>query len=120
MPASTKLDSVTHTPTASRRSPPKARPLRCRNCGVERDPAPVSICDQCLGPLDPVYDPGRTLPDRATIEARAPSLWRYREWLPFDGEPIHSLESGFTPLLEAPALARRLGVARVWVKNDTV
>jgi threonine synthase len=31
-----------------------------------------------------------------------------------------SLDSGFTPLLEAPALARRLGVARVWVKNDAV
>ena len=67
-----------------------------------------------------MYDPKRTLPDRATIEARAPSLWRYREWLPFDGEPIDSLESGFTPLLEAPKLALRLGVARAWVKNDTV
>jgi threonine synthase len=87
---------------------------------VERAAAPVSICDQCLGPLDPVYDPARALPDRTAIAARGPSLWRYREWLPFDGEPIHSLESGFTPLLEAPAMARRLGVARVWVKNDTV
>jgi threonine synthase len=120
MPASTKLDSVTPHTTAPRRSPPRALPLRCRNCGAERAAAPVSICEQCLGPLDPVYDPARTLPDRATIAARAPSLWRYREWLPLDGEPVHSLESGFTPLLEAPALARRLGVARLWVKNDTV
>ena len=63
---------------------------------------------------------GATLPDAATIAARAPSLWRYREWLPFDGEPVVSLDSGFTPLLDAPALARRLGVARVWVKNDAV
>ncbi len=31
-----------------------------------------------------------------------------------------SLDSGFTPLVEAPALARRLGVARLWVKNDSV
>src|SRR5437773_5057045 len=60
-----------------------ARPLRCRNCGAERAPAPVAICDQCLGPLDPVYDPTRRLPDRATIAGRAPSLWRYQEWLPF-------------------------------------
>ena len=49
-----------------------------------------------------------------------PSLWRYREWLPFDGEPALSLDSGFTPLVEAPALARRLGVARLWIKNDSV
>src|SRR2546422_217732 len=89
-----------------------ARPLRCRNCGAERAPAPVAICDQCLGPLDPVYDPTRRLPDRATIAGRAPSLWRYQEWLPFDGEPVLSLDTGFTPLVEAPALARRLGVAR--------
>jgi len=67
-----------------------------------------------------VYDPSRRLPDRATIAARGPSLWRYREWLPFEGDPVHSLESGFTPLLEAPKLARRLGVRRAWVKNDTV
>ena len=97
-----------------------ARPLRCRNCGAERAPAPVAICDQCLGPLDPVYDPARRLPDRGTIAGRAPALWRYKEWLPFDGEPMLSLDTGFTPLVEAPALARRLGVARVWVKNDTV
>ena len=31
-----------------------------------------------------------------------------------------SLDSGFTPLLESPALAQRLGVARVWIKNDAV
>jgi len=67
-----------------------------------------------------VYDAGRALPDAETIRRRAPSLWRYKEWLPFDGDPVWSLDTGFTPLVEAPALARRLGVARVWVKNDTV
>src|SRR5438309_4015131 len=106
---------------ASIASPPlTARPLRCRNCGAEGPPAPVAICGQCLGPLDPVYDPDRPLPDRETIAGRAPSLWRYREWLPFDGEPTLSLDTGFTPLVDAPALARRLGVGRVWIKNDTV
>src|SRR3989440_2837021 len=106
---------------ASIASPPlAARPLRCRSCGAERAPAPVAICGQCLGPLDPVYDPERALPDRDTIAGRAPSLWRYREWLPFDGEPTRSLDTGFTPLVDAPALARRLGVARAWIKNDTV
>src|SRR5256885_4486817 len=105
-------------PTAS--PPLTARPLRCRSCGSESAPAPAAICGQCLGPLDPVYDPERALPDRETIAGRAPSLWRYREWLPFDGEPTLSLDTGFTPLVDAPALARRLGVARAWIKNDTV
>ncbi|HYL21447.1 MAG TPA: threonine synthase [Gemmatimonadales bacterium] len=100
--------------------PLTARPLRCRNCGAERAPAPVAICELCLGPLDPVYEAGRALPDAQTIARRAPSLWRYKEWLPFDGDPVWSLDTGFTPLVDAPVLARRLGVARVWVKNDTV
>jgi threonine synthase len=106
---------------ASIASPPlTARPLRCRNCGAQGAPAAVAVCEQCLGPLDPIYDPARTLPDRDTIAGRPPSLWRYREWLPFDGEPTLSLDTGFTPLVDAPAVARRLGVARVWIKNDTV
>src|SRR2546428_9635675 len=107
-------------PTPIAPPPLTARPLRCRSCGTERAAAPTAICEECLGPLDPVYEAGRPLPDRETIAARAPSLWRYKEWLPFDGDPVWSLDTGFTPLVDAPALARRFGVARVWVKNDTV
>ncbi|CAN5888247.1 threonine synthase [soil metagenome] len=95
-------------------------PLACRLCGASQPAAPVAICEECLGPLEPVYDPGRPLPDAAAIATRGGSLWRYREWLPFEGEPVLSLDSGFTPLVESPALARRLGVGRLWVKNDSV
>src|SRR5881296_3215362 len=98
----------------------RPRPQVCRACGALHAPAPVAVCEQCLGPLDPVFDPDRPLPTAAEIAARAPSLWRYREWLPFDGEPVLSLDTGGTPLVEAPRLATLLGVARVWVKNDAV
>jgi len=64
--------------------------------------------------------PTSTRPSRATIAQRDQTLWRYREFLPLDGEPELSLDSGFTPLLESPALAHRIGVARVWLKNDAV
>ncbi|MBA3554546.1 MAG: threonine synthase [Gemmatimonadales bacterium] len=94
--------------------------LTCRLCGASQPPAPVAICEECLGPLEPAYDPDRPLPDAATIASRPASLWRYREWLPFEGEPTLSLDSGFTPLVESPELARRLGVARLWLKNDAV
>jgi threonine synthase len=33
---------------------------------------------------------------------------------------VHSVDTGLTPLLEAPRLAARLGIARAWVKNDAV
>ncbi|MGH7665236.1 MAG: threonine synthase [Gemmatimonadaceae bacterium] len=94
--------------------------LACRACGRHREAAPLAICEHCLGPLDPVPDGERTLPDAATIEARPPSLWRYLEWLPFDGEPALSRDTGFTPLVEAPRIAEALGVARAWIKNDSV
>jgi threonine synthase len=60
------------------------------------------------------------LPDRAAIARRDRSLWRYTEFLPFEGAPTLSLDTGLTPLVEAPALARKLGVARAWLKNDSV
>jgi threonine synthase len=94
--------------------------LTCRLCGATQPPAPVAVCEECLGPLEPTYDPHRPLPDAATIASRPQSLWRYREWLPFEGEPTLSLDSGFTPIVESPELARRLGVARLWLKNDAV
>jgi len=95
-------------------------PLVCRLCGTPHGAAPVAICEECIGPLEPLYDSERPLPDAETIGQRPRSLWRYREWLPFEGEPTLSLDTGFTPLVESPALAHRLGVARVWVKNDSV
>jgi threonine synthase len=98
----------------------QALPLRCRHCATDYPPAPAAICENCLGPLEPVYDPARRLPSKAEIERRAPSLWRYREWLPLTGDLAHSPDTGFTPLVESPALAKRLGVARVWLKNDAV
>ncbi|HEU5184050.1 MAG TPA: threonine synthase [Gemmatimonadaceae bacterium] len=98
----------------------RALPQRCRICAAESEAAPMAICEHCLGPLEPLYPAVRLLPDRATIAARDPSLWRYCEWLPFEGTPSLSLDTGFTPLVEAPRLAARLGVARAWIKNDTV
>jgi threonine synthase len=95
-------------------------PLQCAVCGAEYDPAPIAICELCLGPLEPIYSPARGLPDQSTISRRERSLWRYREFLPIEGEPSWSLDTGFTPLIEAPKLARCLGVARAWIKNDAV
>src|SRR5207245_3318428 len=108
------------TTTVARPAALRPRPQVCRACGTLYDPTPVAICEQCLGPLDPVVDAARVLPTRDAIAPRPWSLWRYREWLPFDGEPVLSLDTGGTPLVEAPRLAARFGVARAWVKNDAV
>jgi threonine synthase len=46
-------------------------------------------------------------------------LWRYAAVLPVraDETPV-SLGEGLTPMAEAPALARRVGVARLWIKDE--
>lgn len=108
-----------HAP-ASERGTLTPRALRCRLCGEPAAAAPTAVCEHCLGPLEAISADPASLPGRAEIERRPPSLWRYREWLPFDGDPVLSLDTGFTPLVEAPRMARRLGVARCWVKNDSV
>jgi threonine synthase len=114
------LFEASSLPSPATPPPFDALPLICSNCGARFEPEPSAICLSCLGPLVPEYDPRRALPDRDAIAQRAPSLWRYREWLPFAGTPTLSPDSGFTPLVEAPALARHLGVARLWIKNDAV
>ena len=117
---SATLDLPRNAAAPVRRTAPRPLSQACKLCGTPHPASATATCEECLGPLEPVYDAARPLPNAATIATRAPSLWRYREWLPFEGDPVVSLDSGFTPLLESPALAARLGVARVWVKNDAV
>src|SRR5213593_1753760 len=96
--------------------------LRCKECGADYEVSPRAICEECFGPLEVAYDHerlGREL-RREALAARAHSMWRYRELLPVDGPKILGLEVGFTPLIRADRLARRLGVDEIYVKNDAV
>src|SRR5213596_2290340 len=96
--------------------------LKCRECGREYPLTATHVCEFDFGPLEVVYDYARikqTLTAKQ-IEARPTNMWRYRELLPIDGEPTVGFQVGFTPLIRADRLARRLGVRELWVKNDTV
>jgi threonine synthase len=96
-------------------------PLACRACGEGApEDVPAAICSNCLAPLDVVYPEDRAIPSRETISSRERSLWRYREWLPFTGDPVHATDVGWTPLIESQEIARALGVARAWVKVDAL
>ena len=51
--------------------------------------------------------------------ARRADLWRYEEVLPVRDRAFQiSLGEGWTPLLETPRLASRMGVGRIWVKDE--
>lgn len=51
---------------------------------------------------------------------RPPSLWRYRELLPLpaDAEPV-TLGEGMSPLLPCPRLGAQLGLANLWIKDES-
>lgn len=95
--------------------------LRCRECGAEYEVAPRTVCE-CLAPLEIVYDVEgwKKTMTREKIESRPPTLWRYREFLPLDKDPVASLTSGYTPLVPAPRLGKVLGCRKLWIKNDSV
>ncbi|MGQ0640397.1 MAG: threonine synthase [Gemmatimonadaceae bacterium] len=99
---------------------PSPYPLFCARCTRDVDAAPQALCPECLGPLQPKYVKGRRLPSRSELGSRPQTIWRYAEWLPFGERPVVAHSVGFTPLVDAPRLARELGVARVWIKNDAV
>lgn len=96
--------------------------LKCRECGREYPLAATHVCEFDFGPLEVAYDYDRIKKSmtREAIGSRAKSMWRYRELLPVAGEPTVGCEVGFTPLIKAERLARRLGIRELWVKNDTV
>src|SRR6187431_75745 len=95
--------------------------LTCHLCGKQYPPTASWVCSECLGPLEVSYDYAaiRKVISRALIESRPPSLWRYLELLPVE-TPKTGFNSGFTPLVRAERLARELGVAEVYVKDDSV
>ena len=96
--------------------------MKCRLCGKLYPKEPLNFCTDDFGPLEIVYDyeaVGRTL-TRSAIESRPRTIWRYRELLPIDGEPTVGLHVGGTPLIRADRLAKALGVAELYLKNDAV
>ncbi|HEY5753546.1 MAG TPA: threonine synthase [Chthoniobacterales bacterium] len=96
--------------------------LKCRECGRLYPKEAIHICEFDFGPLEAAYDYesiARVI-SREGIEARPQTMWRYRELLPIDGLPTVGLQVGFTPLVKANRLAKRLGIKELYIKNDTV
>src|SRR5262245_50731258 len=86
------------------------RGLKCRECAREYEKAPQHVCEFCFGPLEVAYDYdaiARTL-TREAIVKRAPSLWRFRELLPLDGPATVGEHAGWTPLVRARRLEKKL------------
>jgi threonine synthase len=94
--------------------------LKCKECGTEYPLDARFVCEQCFGPLEVSYDFSDLDAEEARrkIQAGSRGIWRYSDFLPFDGRPGDPLEPGLTPLIRADRLAERLGLGELWIKND--
>jgi threonine synthase len=82
----------------------------------------TNFCTEDFGPLevDYDYDAIAEVLTREKIALCPPTMWRYKELLPLEGEPTVGVQVGGTPLIKADRLARELGVEQLWLKNDAV
>jgi threonine synthase len=94
--------------------------LKCKECGQAYPLEARFVCEQCFGPLEVAYDYSDLDADEARrkIQAGSRGIWRYADFLPFEGPPGDPLEPGLTPLIRADRLAERLGIGELWIKND--
>ena len=100
---------------------PGATHLECTATGQRLESEQLVGLSPAGKPLFARYDlaalKGRFTP--AAVAHRRADLWRYEEVLPVRDRACQvALGEGWTPLLDAPRTADRLGVARVWVKDE--
>ena len=92
--------------------------LHCSACDFTAPGGELaSVCPRCGQPLLVRY--GALHPDRDALQGW--DMWRYRGVLPVapDEAPV-ALGEGGTPLLDAPRLAREIGVRRLLIKDEAL
>ena len=96
--------------------------LQCRECGKQYPSRLQAGCEDCFAPLEVDYDYAAISKSltQERIASRPANLWRYRELLPIEAEPVVGLATGWTPLVRADRLARKLGLDHLYLKNDSV
>ena len=95
---------------------------RCVACGKEYPAEPTTTTCECGGILDIIYD-YEYIKGRVSHEYYAAcddyTMWRYRDFLPVEETtPAPPLRVGWSPLYPEPRLAEKLGLGRLWIKDD--
>jgi threonine synthase len=122
MTLATHTSPTTHSATTTKAAAATFRALKCKECGTEYEPKAMHVCEMCFGPLEVAYDYDalRRQVTRESIQAGPNSIWRYRAFLPVESENPIDVGTGMTPLVQANRLARRLGLKKLYIKNDAV
>ncbi|ABA24549.1 L-threonine synthase [Trichormus variabilis ATCC 29413] len=114
------MTQATSTPTQTSNATLSA--LKCKECGAEYELKATHVCEYCFGPLEVKYDYNalRLSVTREKIQAGPNSIWRYRPFLPVTTDNVIDVGTGMTPLVRSHRLARRLGLNKLYIKNDAV
>ena len=121
MPDPSMPDPSVGTPMTSFPPSKGATHLECTRTGTRHESETLQGVSSAGAPLFARYDlealRGQLRPE--DLVGRRADLWRYAEVLPVrDPAAIVSLGEGWTPLLEAPRLASRLGIRVCHVKDE--
>jgi threonine synthase len=98
--------------------------LKCKECSTTYPLEARYVCERCFGPLEVAYRAHEASAEelKRRIQAGPHTLWRYADFLPIGSRPPtarSALPTGWTPLVRADRLARRLGIGELWIKNET-
>jgi threonine synthase len=97
--------------------------LYCSSCAKAYEARRLYNLCECGKPLMVAYDLEKvsaTL-SREMLAGREPTLWRYREVLPIDDETNRlTLGEGMTPLIKAERLGARLGMNKLFIKDESL
>jgi threonine synthase len=98
----------------------KPSALICSRSGESYNPDQLINLSSAGAPLLVKYDLAalRSQWTKADLSRAVPSMWRYAPVLPADGTEIVSLQEGWTPLIRAGRLERKLGFANLWIKDE--
>ncbi len=102
-------------------TPPGATHLECTLTGETFESEELQTLSSVGKPLFARYDLEAIAPtfQPSMLSGRRADLWRYADVLPVrDPAAMVQLGEGWTPMIDAPRLATRMGVARVWVKDE--
>ena len=96
--------------------------LECALCGQKHEARRLlNLCTACGKPLLVRYDLERAKATltKESLATRRSDMWRYREVLPVENDDnIVTFGEGWTPLLPARQLGKKIGIQELYIKDE--
>lgn len=95
--------------------------LVCEKCGARYSQSDAVYRCRCTGRLEVMINLDTVHASKNEVFGRKGNILdKYFEFLPLLQKPTRTLGEGFTPLINAPRLAEKVGLKNLYLKNETV